>query len=149
MQKDAALIPLLKGDSGYLNGENRTDGESWQVCVGDNDDASFSLFDENSLTQELQNAGMYSRLGADVQKALPPSARVLMSYQDSVPALVRVPLGRANLLIWNMPVTARYSRLGFSPIFLPLLAEQLLHARCSTDNSEHRPLRGTVWMHRW
>lgn len=140
MQKDAALMPLLKGDSGYLNGENRTDGESWQVCVGDNDDASFSLFDETALTQELQKAGLYSRLGADIQKALPPSARVLMSYQDSVPALVRVPMGRANLLIWNMPVTARYSRLGFSPMFLPLLAEQLLHARCATDNSE--PIAG-------
>lgn len=136
MRKDAALIPLLKGEKGYLTGELRTDGDSWQLSMGDKDDTSFSLFDENALAQELQKAGLYSRLGADIQQVLPPSARVLLSYQDSVPALVRVPMGRSNLLIWNMPVTARYSRLGFSPMFLPLLAEQLFHARSSTDDSE-------------
>lgn len=136
MQKDAALTPLLKGEQGYLSGETRTDGESWQVSKGDINDDSFSLFDENALAQELQKAGMYSRLGADIQKLLPPSAKVLLSYRDSVPALVRVPMGCSNLLIWNMPVTARYSRLGFSPMFLPLLAEQFLHARSGTNDSE-------------
>ena len=136
MQKETALGPLLKGESGYLTGETRTDGESWHVCIGDSDDASFRLFDENFLSQELKKAGMYSRLGGDIKAVLPPSARVLLSYEDSVPALIRVPVGRSNLLIWNMPVTARYSRLGFSPMFLPMLAEQLIHARGTSDDSE-------------
>lgn len=136
MQKDSALIPLLTGETGTLAGETRTDGESWRVGISDTDDASFRIFDENLLDQELQKSGMYSRLGVDIQKILPSSARVLLSYQDSVPALVRVPMGRSHLLIWNMPVTARYSRLGFSPMFLPILAEQLIHARSSTDDSE-------------
>lgn len=144
MVKDTALLPLLTGREGSIAGEVRTDGGQWQVKTVEAGDASFALFTPESL-HALEQAGVYRRLGAELA-TVTTDAAVLMQYpagenqSQVVPALLRKPIGRGQLLIWNMPVTARDSRQGFSPLYLPLLAEQLLHARSATDDAE--PIAG-------
>ncbi|MBR5887269.1 MAG: BatA domain-containing protein [Akkermansia sp.] len=147
-EKDTALLPLLSGKDGCIAGELRNDGGNWKVDFVATDDPSFSLFERAAL-ENLGNAGIYRRLGADLSSAA-AGAEVLIQYRkesaDSVPvpALLRKPMGRGELLIWNMPVTARDSRQGFSPLYLPLVAEQLLQARGTSDEAE--PVAGQDYL---
>lgn len=132
MVKDTALHPLLTGQKKILDGEVLTDGRAWQTLVAAQDDASFALFGSEAL-RSWEQEGVYSRV-KDVP--LTTGATVLMKYPDGVPALVRRAVGQGVLLVWNMPVTARHSRQGFSPLFLPMLAEQLRHARGASSDAE-------------
>lgn len=143
MVKDTALLPLLCNREGALAGEVRTDGGNWQVNISAPDSPAFALFSPDSLRTWAQ-AGVYRRLCPE--PAVADGAVTLMEYAPAegetrpVPALLRKQVGRGQLLVWNMPVTARDCRQGFSPLYLPLLAEQLLHSRASTDDSE--PIAG-------
>lgn len=144
MVKDTALLPLLRECDGELAGESCTDGGNWNVNICATEDPAFALFSPDSL-QTWAQAGVYRRIGSELIAAA-VGATTLMEYAaaeegvQAVPALLRKPMGRGQLLIWNMPVTARDSRQGFSPLYLPLLAEQLLHARGATDDAE--PIAG-------
>ncbi len=147
LEQDTALLPLLTGKDGTLRGETRTDGEAWYTEVAAQDDASFGIFSPESLGA-LAQEGIYRRLGADAARVA-QGGKVLLQYPAAagaaaVPALVRRPMGQGQLLIWNMPVTARYSRQGFSPLFLPMLAEQLLHARGRAEEAE--PVAGQDYL---
>lgn len=146
--KDTALMPLLQAQDGDIAGELRTDGGHWKTQLNAAEDESFSIFGTEALAGWTQE-GVYRRLGSDIGKVV-TGARVLMSYPPDeeeslpVPALVRRAVGRGELLIWNMPVTARDSRQGFSPLYLPLLAEQLLHTRGSAAEAE--PVAGLDYL---
>ncbi len=147
-EKDTALLPLLCGREGSISGELRNDGGNWKVDFSAPDDPSFSLFERAAL-ENMGDAGIYRRLGSDLTAAA-VGAKALIHYRkedaDSapVPALLRKPMGHGELLIWNMPVIARDSRQGFSPLYLPLVAEQLLQARGASDDVE--PVAGQDYL---
>ncbi len=140
LAQDTALKPLLTGKEGSVAGELRTDGGYWLLSECAVDDESFELFERAALDSWLQ-AGIYRRLGAELVP-LAGSGKVLMRYAGddgaaaTLPALLRWQKGAGTLLLWNMPVTARDSRQGFSPLYLPLLAEQLNHARGAAVQDE-------------
>lgn len=143
---DTALTPLLNEQEGKIAGEICDDDEGWKTKLIATDDNSFSLFETQSLSEWTQQE-VYCRLDANLRGILPASADILVSYadeQEKVPALVRVPMGRGCLLIWNMPVTTHYSRQGYSPLYLPVLAEQLLHARGTSEHPE--PVAGQDYL---
>ena len=144
---DTALTPLLCDREGKISGEIRKESEGWDIRLSAADDISFSIFEPRALSEWSQQ-GVYSRLGAQLGDILPESATILMNYEDAqgkkVPALVRLPMERGCLLIWNMPVTSHYSRQGYSPLYLPILAEQLLHARGSSERPE--PVAGQDYL---
>ena len=145
---DTALRPLLTGKEGEIKGETRTDGSFWvpEVCAAD--DESFAVFGREPLTRGMRE-GVYQRLGSEFAE-FTQGGKVLMSYPPGeasgtpVPALLRKTAGKGRLLIWNMPITARNSRQGFLPLFLPVLAEQLLHARGDADAEE--PVAGQDYL---
>ncbi len=129
LAKDAACSPLLYGKPGVFDGEVRSDGGFWQLDgkMGEQE-GCFALLSADAL-RSLGNSGIYARLGKGFGKGLPKGVSALLRYQDGVPALLRRPMGKGCLLVWNMPVDARNSRMGFSPFFLPMLAEVLKHSR--------------------
>lgn len=133
LQNDTACKPLLEGKEGSCTGEVRKDVGAWQLELP-GEDESFSLFRPESL-RKLCSEGIYARLGGSFGQNLPAGATVLLRYRDKVPALLRYPVGRGCLLVWNMPVLARDSRWGFSPLCLPVMAEVLLHARGGKDDA--------------
>ncbi len=146
-EQDTALLPLLTGQEGSLRGETRSDGDFWQTEIAAPEDESFAVFDPESL-RALAQEGVYQRPVADAA-AWAQGGKTLLQYpaaegHAAVPALVRRPMGRGQLLIWNMPVSARHNRQGFSPLFLPLLAEQLLHARGRAEEAE--PVAGQDYL---
>lgn len=141
MEQETALHLLLTGHPKTIAGELLTDGSSWQTRFCAEQDNSFELFSP-AARRIWEKETAYCRV-----RELPelPGASVLMNYEDGVPALIRKAESRGNLLIWNMPVTARYGRQGFSPMFLPLVAEQLLHARGNGLVTE--PMAGQDYLH--
>ena len=145
---DTALLPLLTEKGGAIKGETRTDGSFWVPEICEVDDASFAVFGREVLARGIQE-GVYQRLG-DGLAAVNSGGKVLMRYpveepsDKPVPALLRKSVGKGCLLVWNMPVTARNSRQGFSPLFLPMLAEQLLHARGNANMAE--PVAGQDYL---
>lgn len=126
--KDQACSPLLTDAEATYTAERLTDGSSWKTEIAAPQDAVFGLFDAASL-RSLADAGIYARLGGEFGKGLPVGCTVLARYTDGVPAVVRRPVGRGSLIVWNMPVTERDSRWGYSPMCLPVLAEMLLKSR--------------------
>lgn len=133
--RDAACSPLLYGKPGVFEGEWREDGLCWNLQAGQGaqgDDGElgdcFSLLSADAF-RSLCASGIYTRLGKGFGAGLPGDVSVLLAYGDGVPALLRRPVGRGCLLVWNMPVDSRMNRLGFSPFFLPLLAETLKYSR--------------------
>jgi len=129
MAGDSACRPLLSGKEGTYAGERRTEGGAWRLeAVAGRGDETFALIDEASLSRLCQ-AGIYARLGGDFAQELLPGTETLLRYEDGIPALLRRPVGNGCLLVWNMPATTHDSRWGFSPLFLPALAETLKHSR--------------------
>lgn len=129
LAKDAACSPLLYGKPGVFDGEVRSDGGFWQLDgEPGQQEGCFALLSDDAL-RSLGRSGIYARLGKGFGEGLPEGVSVLLRYQDGVPALLRRPMGNGCLLVWNMPVDARNNRMGFSPFFLPMLAEVLKHSR--------------------
>jgi hypothetical protein len=63
-----------------------------------------------------------------------PSASVLMSYADGIPALARVDRG-GKLFLWNIPLGADQSDCAARMEFVPLFAEILLCSRARLQSS--------------
>lgn len=133
--KDTACRLLLTGQAGEYAGEMQMDGGRWSVEPASEREAAFSLFSADAL-RSLCSSPVYARLGAGFAQPLPAGTAVLLRYSDGVPALLRKSAGRGCLLVWNMPVVVRDSQWGFSPLFLPLLAETLLSSRGDADDSQ-------------
>lgn len=131
---DTACHLLLYGTQDTLRGEVRTDGGYWNLEVSAADDESFSLFEPLALRLLCQEK-IYSRPIADFKKELPLGSTVLLRYSDAVPAVVRIPVGRGSLLVWNLPVTARECTWAYAPLALPVISEILLHTYSSADMS--------------
>lgn len=138
LEHETACAPLLLGKEADYRGELRVDGGFRTLKVAAPDDAVFELFRGTPL-DALWASEQYARVGRGFLDPLPPGATLLLSYDDGVPALVRVPQGRGCLLIWNMAVTTRDNRMGYSPLFLPMLAETLLQSRVSELRPEPVP----------
>lgn len=137
--RDTACCPLIYGKPGVFGGEVREDGLFWQLQGGQEGVEGqgkkadcFALLADDAF-RSLCASGIYARLGKGFGADLPKGASPLLRYQDGVPALLRLPVGKGTLLVWNMPVNTRDSRLGFSPFFLPMLAEVLKHSRGGLD----------------
>lgn len=128
LREDGALSAVLAGQGGVCRGETRSGGSGWRLRVSAPEDRVFELFRGIPL-DALWGCEHYARLDGSWEALLPPGATVLLRYEDGVPALARVAQGRGCLLIWNMAVTGRDNRMGYSPLFLPLLAETLLRSR--------------------
>ncbi len=123
--RDSACRPLLTGEAGDCPGGMLTDGSHWKLTPAAPQDECFRLFSGTDLSG-LWDAAIYTRTENIPE---PANATVLLRYEDGLPALVRKPVGAGTLLVWNMPVTVRDNRAGFSPLFLPLLAEVLRNSR--------------------
>ncbi len=123
--RDSACRPLLTGEEGDCPGAMLTDGSHWKLSSATPQDECFRLFAGTDMSS-LWNAPIYRRSEGI---PCPEKARVLLRYEDGQPALLRHPVGRGTLLVWNMPVLVRDNRAGFSPLFLPALAEILRHSR--------------------
>ncbi len=122
---DSASRPLLTGEEGDCRGALLTDGSHWKLTPAAPQDECFRLFAGSELAG-LWDSAIYCRTAGI---PCPQDATVLLRYEDGEPALIRQAQGAGTLLVWNMPVLVRDNRAGFSPLFLPMLAEVLRHSR--------------------
>lgn len=139
LREDGALSAVLAGHGGRFRGETRSGGKGWRLRLSAPGDRVFELF-RGIPMEALWDCEHYARLEGSWEDLLPPGSTVLLRYEDGVPALARVARGRGCLLIWNMAVTGRDNRMGYSPLFLPLLAESLLRSR--EDQAPPEPVAG-------
>jgi hypothetical protein len=77
-----------------------------------------------------------------------PPAEILLAYQDDVPALLRISVGRGRCFIWNLPLQAESSNWAAQPEFLPFFIELLLKSRSEfpqTAPAEFSPGQVVHW----
>ncbi len=131
--RDTACALLLTDSQATYAAERKIDGTYWKTEVAAKQDSVFALFEPSAL-RALGDAGVYCRLGGEFGQHFAPGCTVLLRYTDGVPAIVRRPVGKGALLVWNLPITDRDSRWGYSPLCLPVVAETLLKSRTDSED---------------
>lgn len=109
--------------------------DKWTLEIAAPQDRVFRLFPDNTLSP-LLTSGVYRRLNDGLQREAPQHATVLLRYADGVPAIVRRPVGRGAVILWNIPVHPMDTRWGSSPLYLPLVAETLTASRMASDAAD-------------
>lgn len=116
-------------DGGRAFSEYEKTGKGWNLKVTLPDDPAFGLFRDGESSSPLASQ-VFQRLNEGLNAGdWNELASVLVAYEDGVPAIVRRIKGRGSIILWNIPVQLRDANLGGSPLFLPLLAELMLHSR--------------------
>jgi hypothetical protein len=131
------------GHTGVLGWEQI--GQSHKIKIADNEDPVFKLFAGGEYGDPCR--GIF-RARLKIPAGLFPNGKVLIAYDDGLPALIRFP-GNGMLYLWNLPLDPELSNWADQVEFLPFLAELLLTSRPRTAGErgavENLPGEHVVW----
>ncbi|HCE45690.1 MAG TPA: hypothetical protein DET40_19275 [Lentisphaeria bacterium] len=104
----------------YEKSEDRTH----RLKISNGKDEMFRLFEDGGSVNPA--AGIFK--GRIVFPKWPFENEVLLSYDDNMPALIKM-RNSGILFIWNMPLGRDFSTMHAQPGFLPFIAELMLSSR--------------------
>ena len=113
--------------SGSLSIDNAEKSKPFRLKIMDAKDKIFAIFADGEYGDPV---GGYQRKRVHLPKNIFDNGKTLISYSDSVPALIRGKTENSNqFYIWNIPLDLKYSNFAGRVQFLPLLAEIILSSR--------------------
>ncbi|MDR2982521.1 MAG: BatA and WFA domain-containing protein [Puniceicoccales bacterium] len=123
------------GDANLLSVEKKADGWTAEPLANA---PPFMLFAGGEFGNPL--AGRFKER-VNISQA--PSVRSLAQYADGGIALAELPAGSASLILFNLPLDASKTDWTSQGVFLPAMAELLLHSRTATVNDGNGQQAGT------
>lgn len=102
----------------------KSEEKTHRLKISNEKDEAFRLFAGGDSVNPA--AGIFK--GRIVFPKWTPENEVLLSYDDNVPALIKIK-SSGTLFIWNMPLGRDFSTMHAQPGFLPFIAELLLSSR--------------------
>ena len=113
--------------SGSLSMDIAEKSKPFRLNITDTKDKIFAIFADGEYGDPV---GGYQRKRIHLPKSIFDNEENLISYRDSVPALIRGKTEKRNqFYIWNIPLDLKYSNFGGRVQFLPFLAEMILSSR--------------------